>query len=107
LSESAAIDTLVEVDMSKLATATAQTVTKTVRGLIVKSATCTDASTTGYGNLFGIAVWGSDIIGFAHNGSGSIVRVSNVDGAGCLVASTSSIWQGAAVTTHAPVVAPP
>jgi hypothetical protein len=60
---------------------------------------------TGYGRLYGIAAWGSDIIGFARNGS--IVRVSGVDGTGCLVASTSSLWAGAGISTLAPVIAPP
>jgi hypothetical protein len=98
-------DTLVEIDMSKLATAGTQIVTKAVRGLIVKSASCADASATGYGRLLGTAAWGSDIIGFARNGS--IVRVSSVDGTGCLVASTSSLWAGAGITTLVPVIAPP
>jgi hypothetical protein len=99
-------DTLIEIDLSKLATSTTQSVTKAVQGQIVKSGSCTDALNTSYGGFYGIAAWQGDVIGFSH--SGAIVRVNNVDGTGCLVSNASpSLWGGAGATTLAPIVAPP
>jgi hypothetical protein len=101
-----ATDTLIEVDLSKLAASTTQSVVKAVQGQIVKSASCTDSLNTSYGGFYGIAAWEGDVLGFSH--SGAIVRVNNVDGTGCLVANATPYpWAGAGVTTLAPIVAPP
>ena len=94
-------DTLVAIDMTKLAQAGTQSVVSTVRGQIVKSGTCSDTSSTGYGGLYGIAAWEGSVIGFSH--TGSIVRVSETDGTGCLaVATASNAWAGAGISTLAP-----
>jgi hypothetical protein len=101
-----ATDTLIEVDLALLGAATTGSVTKSVRGQVVKAAGCNDTTTTSYGQLFGIAAWQSDVIGFSH--TGAIVRVSNVDGTGCMILSTAAdVWAGAGVTTLAPVLPPP
>jgi len=98
-------DTLIEIDTTLLATVGAQVVTKSVRGQVVKSSTCTDTA-SGYGSMYGIAAYGSNVYGFSHEGS--IVEINNNDGTACLVLSTpSDTWAGAAISTLAPVVPPP
>ncbi|MEP7125247.1 MAG: hypothetical protein ABJE95_30230 [Byssovorax sp.] len=98
-------DTLLEIDVIKLGSATTQAVTKSVRGQIVKGAGCNDPSGGPYGSMFGIAAWGSKVYGFSH--SGGIVEIDNVTGGACLVKSGADLWDGAGVTTVAPVIAPP
>ena len=101
-----ATDTLIEIDLSKLAASTTQSVVKAVQGQIVKSTSCTDSLNTSYGSFYGIAAWQGDVLGFSH--SGAIIRLNNVDGTGCLVTNASpNQWGGAGVTTLAPIVAPP
>src|SRR6185437_434007 len=76
-------DTLIEINVGMLATATTQSVTQSVRGQVVKSASCTDTSHTSYGGMYGIAASGSSVFGFAHGTSsagGSIVQIDNNDG---------------------------
>jgi hypothetical protein len=93
------VDTLVALDMTKIAQAGTQSVIASVRGQIVKAASCSD-SATGYGSFYGIAASGGSVIGFSH--AGSIVRISEVDGTGCLVLSTpADIWSGAGISTLA------
>ena len=101
------IDTLIEIDLTKLSATSPGVVTKAVRGQIVKSASCADTAHTGYGSMFGIAAYKSDIIGFSHDGF--VVKIDNNKGAACLVADDSATlkFDGAGVTTRAPVVAPP
>jgi hypothetical protein len=92
-------DTLVAIDMTKLAQVGTQSVIATVRGQIVKSATCTDSAAS-YGGLYGIVASQGSVIGFSH--TGSIVRISEVDGTGCLAQVTASdAWAGAGVSTLA------
>jgi hypothetical protein len=99
-----ATDTLLELDVAKLATSTTESVTKSVVGMVVKSDGCDD-SADGYGSFFGAAAVGSDIIGFAHNGG--IVRIANADGMGCLLATPAATqWAGAGVSTSTWFVAP-
>lgn len=99
-------DTLIEIDTTLLQAGT-QVVTKLVRGQVVKSATCNDPNNaSGYGSMFGIAAYGSNVYGFSH--SGSIVQIDNNDGTACLVLSTpNDTWAGAAISTLAPVIVPP
>ncbi len=98
-------DTLLQIDMKKLATATTQSVTLAVRGMVVKATSCNDPN-SGYGSMFGIAAWNDKVYGFSH--SGAMVLISNVDGSACLVQSSSTQkWDGAGVTTVAPVDVPP
>jgi hypothetical protein len=98
-------DTLLEIDVTKLGAATTQSVVKAVRGQIVESAGCSDPSGGPYGSMYGIAAWGTRVYGFSH--SGAIVEIDNVTGGACLVKSGTELWDGAGVTTVAPVIAPP
>jgi hypothetical protein len=99
------VDTLVEIDISKLKLGNTGSVTKSVRGEVVKSATCTDAANTGYGSMFGIAAWADKVYGFSR--SGNLVEISNQDGTACLVQTyPKDAFSGAGVTTLAPVIGP-
>jgi hypothetical protein len=99
------IDTLIEIDMTALAQAGTQNVTKAIRGQVVKAAGCGD-SATGYGSMYGIASWNGSVFGFSR--SGNLVQISNVDGTACLVKDyPADLFSGAAVTTVAPVLPPP
>ncbi|MFO0757139.1 MAG: hypothetical protein U0359_11660 [Byssovorax sp.] len=101
------VDTLIEIDMSKLKGASNQSITKTVRGQIVKKPGCADPSgQDGYGSMYGIAAWSDKIYGTSH--SGAIVEIDNGTGAACLVKDMPmTFWNGAGVTTLAPVIDPP
>ena len=96
-------DTLVQIDLAKFAQGTPGAGV-TIRGQITKSTSCTD-TTPKYGSMFGIAAFQDKIIGFSH--SGFTVSISNNDGSACLIAGSQPKWDGAGVTTKAPVVAPP
>jgi hypothetical protein len=98
-------DTLLELDAGKLAGATTQSVAKAVRGQIVERPGCSDPSGGPYGSMYGIAAWNSKVYGFSHGGA--IVEIDNVTGGACLVTTTTNLWDGAGVTTVAPVIAPP
>jgi hypothetical protein len=103
-------DTLIEIDPTKLGaagTTVTGDVTLGLRGQVVKSSTCTDTTNATYGKMFGIAAWNSTIYGFSHDSY--IVEISNVDGSACAVNAMNGdqAWSGAAVTTIAPVKAPP
>jgi hypothetical protein len=100
-------DTLVELDLSLLAQTGAQNVVPNgyLRGQIVKAAGCNDPANTSYGRMYGIAAYGSKVLGFSHQGY--VVSINNVDGSACLVSTTSGdTWAGAAITTVAPVMPP-
>lgn len=99
------VDTLIQIDMTKLKTVGKQSVTSAVRGQILKKAGCggVDAS---YQQTLGIAAWEDKVYGFSHNGS--IVAIDNTDGSACLVVDTPNLfWNGAGLTTSAPVKPPP
>jgi hypothetical protein len=99
-------DTLIEIDLAKLQTATTQVVTKGIRGAIVQKQGCADANNPkGYGAMYGIAAYNDKVYGFSS--SGAIVEIDNNDGAACLLLETTNYWSGAGITTLAPVVAPP
>ena len=99
------VDTLIEIDVGMLMNATTQSVTKSIRGQVVKSSTCNDPANQSYGGMYGIAASGASVYGFAH--AGSIVQIDNNDGTACLVQSTpSQQWDGAAITTVENVVPP-
>jgi hypothetical protein len=98
------VDTLIEIDMSKLKSVGAQSVTLSVRGQIVKKPGCGGAATA-YQNMLGIAAWNDKVYGFSHKGA--IVEIDNTDGNACLVVDTPTVfWNGAGVTTSAPVIVP-
>lgn len=96
-------DTLIQIDLAKFAMGGAGNGV-TIRGKITKSSSCMDTTPT-YGSMYGIAAFQDKIIGFSH--AGFTVAISNNDGSACLIAGTQPKWDGAGVTTKAPVVAPP
>ncbi len=99
-------DTLIEIDMNKLKTATTGSVTLGIRGAVVQKAGCTDAANPkGYGAMFGIVALNDKVYGFSSNGA--LVEINNDTGAACLVQDSTYVWYGAGITTTAPVIAPP
>jgi hypothetical protein len=99
-------DTLIEIDVPKLATASGGSVTKSVRGLVVKRAGCSDSVVGSYDNMFGIAAWGDRVYGFSR--AGYLVDIDIADGSACLVDEyPGAKFSGAGITTLAPVIAPP
>ena len=100
------VDSLIEIDMSKMAMAGAQSVQKSLRGQVVKRVGCNDSVNAAYGYLYGIATWNDKVYGFGHEGN--LVDISLLDGSACLVKNyAASMFSGAAVTTVAPVTPPP
>jgi len=99
-------DTLVEIDVAKVKPGT-QSIVKTIRGPIVKGAQCGNASSPKtFGSIFGVVALGAEVYGFSRRGD--FVDIANVDGSGCLLWADSTIkFAGAAITTVAPVTAPP
>ncbi len=98
-------DTLIEIDMTKLAVVGSANVTKAVRGAIVKAPGCPDAA-TGYGSMYGIAAWNDRVYGFSR--TGLLVSMDTNKGGACLVqAYANNMFSGAGVTTLAPVLPPP
>ncbi|HEY8078008.1 MAG TPA: hypothetical protein VIF62_27970 [Labilithrix sp.] len=102
----ASADTLIEVDVSKIAPGT-QSVMKGVRGTVVRGSWCTSSgSASSYGSMFGIVAYKDKVFGFSR--SGDVIEIHNTDGTGCLIQSDSTNkFAGAGITTMAPVVAPP
>ncbi len=99
------INTLIEIDVAKIASATTQTVTKSVRGQIRKAADCSDGTDGDYGNMYGIAAWSDKVYGFSR--SGNIVQIDTSDGGGCLVEAFAELkFAGAGMTTKAELVPP-
>ncbi len=101
------VDTLVELDVAAMKKGNAASVVKAVRGQVKKAASCSDAANASYGGMYGIAAYADKIIGFSHEGF--IVSISNADGTACLIHDYSGTiaFDGAGVTTKAPVLAPP
>ena len=102
------VDTLIEIDLSKLKTTNKASVTKGVRGQVVKAAGCQDSFADTYGHMYGIAAYEGDIIGFSDQAFA--VKIDNVRGGACRIAdhsATTTSFAGAGVTTLAPVIAPP
>jgi hypothetical protein len=110
-----AIDTLIEINVPALALGNTSSVTKSVRGQVVKGTGCNDPDTTlGYGSVYGIAAWNAKVYGFSRLRSGetltggNLVEISNVDGTACLVENyANDKFAGAGVTTLAPVIPVP
>ena len=101
------IDSLMEIDVDKLKTSTTQSVAGKLIGQITKKSGCADSGNTdGYGSMYGVAAVGDKVIGFAH--SGAIVEIDISDGSACAVQNLdTTYWDGAGVTTVAPVIVPP
>jgi hypothetical protein len=96
------IDTLIEIDMTKLGQAGTQNVTKAVRGQLID---CADPA-KGHGRMYGIAAWDDRVYGFSH--TGELVAIDNATGSSCFKQSfVPNLFSGAAVTTLAPVKPPP
>lgn len=100
-------DTLLEIDVAALATATDPSVVSRVRGQIRRRAGCVDAE-AGYGGIGGVAAWQGKVYGFA--GSRAI-EIDPGDGSGCAIDVHAQLpeggaWGGAGVRTSAPVLAP-
>ena len=106
-SSCSSVDTLVELDLTKMKGGNGGSVVKAVRGQVRKAASCGDQNNAAYGGMYGIAAYEDKIIGFSHDGF--IVRISNVDATACLIHDYSGTiaFDGAGVTTKAPVTAPP
>ena len=102
------IDTLVEIDMSKLRPGNTKSVVKKVTGQVLKADSCTDTQNS-YGALYGIAAFGTQIYGFSHS-IAQMVSIDNSTGAACLVADesdrTTGGFSGAGVTTSVQVTVP-
>ena len=68
---------------------------------------------TGFGRLFGVGAWNSDVFAFSRSGSSEPAQLVRIDGSGvgtsiATFAQISAGWSGAGVTTKAPVtVLPP
>jgi len=87
-------DTLAQINMSALKSATTGSVLQSIRGEIV-----------GFGSMYGISAYEDKVFGFSH--SGDIVQINNSDGTATLVQSTpSNLWAGAGVSTAVKVIAP-
>jgi hypothetical protein len=103
----ATVDTLVEIDVTKLKANNTTSVVKSVRGVLHQGSNCTNTQTApSYGKMYGIAAFQDQVYGFSHDTG--IVAINNVDASVCLVSVPNGIlWSGAGVTTVAPVIAPP
>jgi hypothetical protein len=104
------VDTLVEIDISKLAPTaqggTPPIVTKAVRGMVLPAG-CSDAS-CGFGSMYGIAAFKKNVYGFSRQGK--IITIDNDTGVGSNAVDalpTTAGFAGAGVTTLAPVIPPP
>jgi hypothetical protein len=99
-------DTLIEIDLANLGKAGPTTsVTKSIRGQLLKSKGCGDTTATSYGYMYGIASWNDVVYGFSH--VGQLVQIDLKDGSTCLVKGYPDGFSGAGVTTLAPIIPPP
>jgi hypothetical protein len=98
------VDTLVEIDLARLSPGFTGSVVKSIKGQVVKSATCTDSGNPdGYGSMYGITAWQNKVFGFSNGGN--LVEISNSDGSACLVRNYTGLrFMGAGITTTAPVI---
>jgi hypothetical protein len=97
-------DTLVEIDLAKLAPNFTGSVVKSIKGQVVKSSTCPDTGNPdGYGSTYGIVAWQGKVFGFSNGGN--LVEIDNGDGSACLVQNYPDYrFMGAGITTTAPVI---
>lgn len=104
------VDTLIEIDVPAMQTATTGAVLKSVRGQIVKRAGCNDGVVGDYGSMYGIGIFADRVFGmsrFPDDMGGYAVDISNVDGTACLIQAYPTIaWYGAGITTLVPVEPP-
>jgi hypothetical protein len=99
------IDTLIEIDLSKMKPVGKQSILKSIRGQILKRNGC-QGLPENFSRLFGIAAWNDNVYGFSS--TQALVAISTEDAKGCLVQDYPGIgFYGAGVTTLAPIVIPP
>lgn len=101
------VDTLVEIDVTKLAPAGAggaPIVTKSIRGQVLPAG-CSD-ETCGFGAMYGIAAYEDKVYGFSYGGK--IVSIDNGSGQATLISSplVQPGFAGAGVTTAVRVIPP-
>lgn len=101
------VDTLVEIDIGKLAPAGAggaAVVTKTIRGKVLPAG-CSD-ETCGFGAMYGITAYEDKVYGFSYGGK--IVSIDNSTGQAQLISSplVQPGFAGAGVTTAARITPP-
>lgn len=104
------IDTLLELDLGDMKTATTGPVAKVVRGALVEAPGCAIAGPGQFGRVYGIAAYQGAVLGFARSEDGATgyaVSISNQDGSTCVLDTYESVlWAGAGITTVAPVLPP-
>ncbi|HEY1956382.1 MAG TPA: hypothetical protein VGH28_12240 [Polyangiaceae bacterium] len=99
-------DLLAEIDVAAMSAAYQSKTPGNLRKQLIGSG-------TGFGRLFGVGAWNSDVYAFSRSGSNQPAQLVRIDGtgAGTSIATFGQItsgWSGAGVTTKAPVtVLPP
>lgn len=101
-------DSLIEIDLTKLAYGSRAVITKRLLGRITANASCSSAPAASFGRTFGVTAYKGEIFGF---GRGSLItRISNTNAKACVVADQSSVitggFSGAGVSTAAPIDPP-
>jgi hypothetical protein len=101
-------DSLIEIDLSKLAFGQRTVITKRLLGRITANANCGSLPAASFGRMFGITAYKGEIFGFSR---GSLItRISNTTAKACVVADQTSAltggFAGAGVSTAAPVDPP-
>jgi hypothetical protein len=86
---------------------TVQTVPGTSHDVLVRLAAGTFAATpigtnTGFDKIYGLGFWKGKVFGFTY--TGQIITIDPTSGAGTQVATGGPQWNGAAVTTTAPII---
>jgi len=86
---------------------TVQTVVGSTHDVLVRLAPGTFAATpigtnTGFDKIYGIGFWKGKVFGFTY--TGQIITIDPMTGTGTQVASGGPQWNGAAVTTTAPII---
>ncbi len=86
---------------------TVQTVPGAQHDVLVRLAAGSFAATpigtnTGFDKIYGLGFWKGKVFGFTY--TGQIITIDPTTGVGSMVATTGMQWNGAAVTTTAPVI---
>ncbi len=101
-------DSLLEIDLSKLAFGSRAVVTRRLLGRITADTRCSSEPAASFGRTFGITAYKGEIFGFGRNSL--ITRINNTTAKACVVADGSSVitggFSGAGVSTAAPIDPP-
>lgn len=101
-------DSLLEIDLSKLAFGSRTVVTRRLLGRITADTRCSNEPAASFGRTFGITAYKGEIFGFGR--SSLITRINNTTAKACVVADRSSVlpsgFAGAGVSTAAPIDPP-